>query len=229
MIHLVPPPNSVAELLSRSRQLAGKSLSELTLSYKISLPTSLTQAKGFIGQLIEWHLGASANNLPQPDFPNLGIELKTLPLSADGLPRESTYVCTAPLQSEREGWETSRVRKKLARVLWIPIEADNTIPLMDRRVGNPLLWELDPKTELILKQDWEELSLMIQLGQIEKLSAKIGTYLQIRPKAAHSRIVAPIINEHSDAVLANPKGFYLRTIFTKQILQGYFCKTSNNI
>lgn len=223
MMHSVPPPNSVEELLERARALAGKTLSELALSYPFSIPTSLLQAKGFVGQLIEWHLGATANNLPQPDFPNLGIELKSLPLNAAGQPRESTYVCTAPINSERECWENSRVRAKLAQVLWVPIEADHQIPLSERCVGCPLLWKMDPETEIILKQDWEELSLMIQLGQIEKLSAKIGTYLQIRPKAAHSRILAPMINEQSEAILANPKGFYLRTLFTRKIIDQFFC------
>lgn len=222
MINPVPPPNSVEELLYRSQRLAGKTLAELASPYPLSLPTSLLQAKGYVGQLIEWHLGASSFNLPEPDFPNLGIELKTLPLNINSLPSESTYVCTAPLHPEPEQWENSRVRKKLARVLWVPIEATNTIPLLERRVGTPILWNLDPHSEAILKQDWEELTLMIQLGQIEKLSAKIGTYLQVRPKAAHSRILAPMINAESEAILANPKGFYLRSIFTKQILQQFF-------
>lgn len=222
-MYSAPPPQNVQELCSRSRMLAGKTLAELTVDYPLSLPTSLLKSKGYIGQLIEWHLGANACNRPEPDFPNLGIELKTLPLNAHGQPCESTYVCTAPLNGPPEQWLDSRVRKKLAHVLWVPIEADRAIPLMDRRVGYPLLWKMDPKSEAILRQDWEELTLMIQLGQIEKLSAKIGTYLQIRPKAAHSRIRATTFDESGEVLMANPKGFYLRSAFTKEILQTFYC------
>jgi len=218
------PPQSESELLQRCHALTTKTLGELAYALQKELPKNLTKAKGFIGQLIESALGASANNQPEPDFPNLGIELKTLPLNAHGLPKESTYVCTAPLgiQAEMEYWQTSRVRNKLAKVLWVPIEADPNIPLNERRIGTPLLWHLDPQTEIILRQDWEELSHSLHLGQTENLSAKIGIYLQIRPKAAHSRILNRKINEDSEEIWINPKGFYLRTAFTQKILAEHY-------
>jgi DNA mismatch repair protein MutH len=222
------PPKDEQELLARSKQLVGKSLQELVSTYNEKLPSSLLKAKGFVGQLIEWHLGASSNNLPQPDFPHLNIELKTLPLNSKGLPSESTYICTAPLNLSLaiETWEHSRVYKKLSRVLWIPFEADPTIPLKQRRIGSPLLWHLDPETERILKQDWEELTDMLCLGKIEGLSAHMGVYLQIRPKAAHSRILHRSINQEGEEIMVNPKGFYLRSKLTQKILKEHYC-TSN--
>lgn len=220
------PPESETELLSRCHKLSGITFSALAARYHQTLPPSLTQAKGLIGQLLEYALGASAGNQPEPDFPNLGVELKTMPIDCNGRPRESTYVCTAPinLKAEIEIWENSRVRNKLKRVLWIPVEAEPEIPLMERRIGIAQLWSPDPTTEAILRQDWEELTLMLHLGQTDNLSAKIGTYLQIRPKAAHSRILNPGINEHGEEILINPKGFYLRTALTQKILVEHYCK-----
>ncbi len=219
-------PKTEAELLSRCQKLAGMTWATLASTYNQTLPTSLIQAKGFMGQLMEQVLGATANNLPEPDFQHLGIELKTLPLNANGEPRESTYVCTAPISfnAEIEAWTNSRVRKKLARVLWVPFEADPKIPLNERRIGSALLWSPDPATESILRQDWEELTLMLHLGQTANLSAKLGTYLQIRPKAAHSRIVNPGINEQGEDMFQNPRGFYLRSLFTQKILEAHYCK-----
>lgn len=214
------PPTTEAELLSRCHQLCGITFSALARRYHQTLPPSLVQAKGLVGQLLEYALGASAGNLPQPDFPHLGIELKTIPIDKQGRPRETTYVCTAPLglQAETETWEHSRVRKKLARVLWVPVEADPSIPLPERRIGNAQLWSPDRETEAILRQDWIELTDMLHLGQIENLSAKIGMYLHIRPKAAHSRILQPGINEYGEEIWINPKGFYLRIQLTQKIL-----------
>ncbi|HQW57955.1 MAG TPA: MutH/Sau3AI family endonuclease, partial [Gammaproteobacteria bacterium] len=108
--------------------------------------------------------------------------------------------------------------------LWVPVEADPKIPLPDRCIGNAQLWSPDQHTETTLRQDWSELTHMLHLGQIDNLSAKIGTYLQIRPKAAHSRILNPGINEHGEEILINPKGFYLRTSLTQKILQYCYCK-----
>lgn len=223
----ITPPHHESELLSRCYTLAGLTLGELASTFHQSLPRSLLQAKGFIGQLLELALGATATSQPEPDFPHLGIELKTLPLNAEGQPKESTYVCTAPLNlpAETETWQNSRVKKKLSRVLWIPIEADPALPLSKRRIGSAVLWSPDEKTEAILRQDWEELTFMLHLGQIHRLSAKIGTYLQIRPKAAHSRILNPGINEEGQEIWINPKGFYLRTLLTQQILTKNYCNS----
>lgn len=217
------PPESEQALLSRAHNLAGLTIQALALWHHQTIPPSLHQAKGFVGQLIEHALGVVESNLPEPDFPNLGIELKTIPIDNNGLPRESTYICTAPLNAPPEVWKTSRVRAKLARVLWVPIESTPTIPLEKRRIGTPLLWSPSPIVETILKNDWLELSSMIHFGEIEKISAHLGTYLQIRPKAAHSRILSQTLNESGEEIVANPKGFYLRTILTRKILEENYC------
>ncbi len=216
-------PLNERALLVRARGLAGVSLGELAKIYAIPLPKALLRAKGFVGQLLELALGATAKNQSLPDFPDLGIELKTLPIDSHGHPRESTYVCTAPTHTEVSSWQDSRVRQKLLHVLWIPIEADPKIPLPERRIGTPLLWHLLPNLEKILQQDWEELVTLLRLGQEAKVTARLGTYLQIRPKAAHSRIMHKGLNEDGDRIQSNPRGFYLRTLFTRMILKESYC------
>lgn len=214
-------PKTETELLERAQTLAGTTLASLAKKANLSLPSSFNRAKGFVGELIEWYLGADGFNLSKPDFAHLGIELKTLPLNERGEPQESTYVCTAPhsLSAAFETWQTSRVRLKLARVLWVPFEASKTIPIEARRIGTPLLWCLSSDMETILKQDWEELTEMLITGKINQLSARFGTYLHIRPKAAHSRVLSRTWDENSETILTGPKGFYLRTDFTKKILK----------
>ncbi len=220
------PPESEQSLMLRAHNLAGLTLQDLARWHHQTIPPSLHQAKGFVGQLIEHALGVAESNLPEPDFPNLGIELKTLPIDAAGIPRESTYICTAPLNASMETWETSRVRAKLSRVLWVPIESSPTIPLEKRRIGTPLLWSPSKMVELVLKNDWIELSSMLHFGEIEQLSAHFGTYLQIRPKAAHSRVVSTTLNQNAEEILANPRGFYLRTTLTRKILEENYCLES---
>jgi DNA mismatch repair protein MutH len=215
-------PLNERELLARARLLAGVSLEVLARTYAQPLPKTLRRAKGFVGQLLELALGATAKNQSIPDFPDLGIELKTLPIDSHGHPRESTYVCTAPTHTEVSSWQDSRVRQKLLHVLWIPIEADPKIPLPERRIGTPLLWHLPPTLEKCLQQDWEELVTVLRLGQAATITARLGTYLQIRPKAAHSRVMHHSLNEDGDRIQSNPRGFYLRTLFTRMVLEeGY--------
>lgn len=218
---MLSPPQSVNELMHRCQAISGCQIGELARYMQIEVPENLSISKGWLGQFIELVLGADATNDSQPDFSHLGVELKTIPVSANGLPCESTYVCTAPISthSRKESWETSRVWRKLQQVLWLPVEADKNIPLAERRLGQAILWLPSQADIQILKQDWEELMENLELGHIHALSAKIGTYLHIRPKAAHSKILMSTVNDEGDTVKITPKGFYLRSTLTKKLLQ----------
>lgn len=219
----ISEPSCITELASRYNALAGKKIAELAKQHGLTIPSSLHHTKGWVGQLIELTLGTTAGNKSMPDFPKLGIELKTLPLNKALQPSESTYVCTAPLRSIAITWEESPVYNKLRHVLWVPVEGTSTKPLSERCIGTPFLWQPSKEQLAILQQDWEELMEHLQLGGIANLSAKHGKYLQIRPKAANSNVLIDVINNDGIAVKTVPKGFYLRTVFTKIILQEQFC------
>ena len=213
------PPRSQKELLIRCQVLEGKTLGQLAAELNVFVPDDLRRHKGWVGSLLEQALGADAGNQAQPDFIKLGIEMKTLPLNAQGQPKESTYVCTVSMQQTGElVWQESWLRQKLAHVLWVPIEADKTMPLADRYIGQAWLWKPSVEQAATLQRDWEELMDRIVLGEQEEITAKEGEYLQIRPKAANSHVLATGISASGLITKINPKGFYLRTSFTKQLL-----------
>jgi DNA mismatch repair protein MutH len=222
------PPGSIDDLMTRANAIAGMRLGQLAQQWNIAVPLDLRREKGWVGQLIERALGASAASLAEPDFQLIGVELKTIPLDAHGRPRESTYVCTVPIETEAMGqrWESSWVRRKLATVLWMPVEGDSTIAIAERRIGNPLLWRPSPAEEALLRNDWEELMEMICLGQIESITASIGEVLQIRPKAASASVRGRAIGAEGTLVRTNPRGFYLRSRFTAAILQRSYASGS---
>jgi DNA mismatch repair protein MutH len=219
----IPPPQDSAELLQRSLALAGLRLGEIARIYDYALPSRPRQAKGWTGQLLEYCLGATAGSAAEPDFQAISVELKTIPVNQFGQPRESTYVCMVPLDGVDEtSWHTSWVRRKLARVMWLPIESGNDIPFEERRVGTAILWSPDPQQEHCLQTDWEEHMELIQLGRIEEISAHHGTCLQIRPKAANRHALRTTTNEVGEQVKTLPRGFYLRPRFTAGILQAQY-------
>ena len=217
------PPTSEDELLQRCKQLAGNTISDVAASLKLQIPPDQRKHKGWVGQIAEIFLGASAANLSEPDFQEIGVELKTIPMHKPGMPRESTYVCTINL-TDTIGikWETSTVRKKLNRVLWLPVESDRSIPLAHRRFGSALLWSPSPEQEAVLKNDWEEIMDLICLGDLDQVSSSMGTYLQVRPKAANARSLGRSVSSEGVSDFTLPRGFYLRTSFTRTL----FSKTS---
>ena len=217
-------PCNEQELLNRARLAAGYSFGEIANYLNIAIPSNLNKQKGWVGNLIETFLGANAGSKAERDFANLGIELKTIPVNKQGKPLETTFVSVLPLMANHGViWETSHVKYKLSKVLWIPIEGERSIQLAQRKVGHPILWTPTEQQEQQLKQDWQELMDMIVLGQVEKITARYGTYLQIRPKAANGKALTEAIGENGQIILTRPRGFYLKKSFTLQILQNANC------
>lgn len=213
------PPKSENEVLERCHAIAGLSFSQLASGLGLILPENPVQRKGWVGQAIEMALGTTAENKSMPDFHHLGIELKTLPIGASGKPTESTFICSIPLLSiQHQTWETSQCFSKLKRVLWFPIEGDRNIYFPQRRLGQAILWSPSEEQEHILKNDWTYLSNQISLGKLEEMDARHGDYLQIRPKAAHGKVLCDAIDSSGSKIKTLPRGFYLRTQFTATIL-----------
>ncbi|WP_041639581.1 DNA mismatch repair endonuclease MutH [Basfia succiniciproducens] len=219
---MISTPQSQQELLQRAKSIAGLTFGELAAELHIPVPPDLKRDKGWVGQLIETALGAKAGSKPEQDFANLGIELKTIPINSAGFPLETTFVSLAPLiQTAGVNWHNSHLRYKLSKVLWIPIQGERQIPLAERRIGSPILWQPDPQQEARLQQDWEELMDYIVLGKVHEITAKIGEVLQLRPKGANSRAKTKGIGQNGEIIETLPLGFYLRKEFTAQILQNF--------
>jgi DNA mismatch repair protein MutH len=220
---MVQPPASAEELLERARSLAGLTLGALAARSGTTVPLDLKRAKGWVGALFEQHLGATAKSRAVPDFEALGIELKTLPVSLEGRPLETTFVCTIPLLDMATlQWKQSGVFKKLERVLWVPVEGTRTTRVADRHIGTPLLWSPSPEEEADLRFDWEELAGMIGCGRVEDVTGHFGRFLQVRPKARDSYARRRASGADGEVFRALPRGFYLRTQFTARILRQNF-------
>ncbi len=218
-----PIPLSEQELMSRVNQLSGQNLSQLAQQVNWSVPINLKHDKGWIGQLLELHLGASAGNRSEPDFQKIGVELKTIPLTVKNKAKETTFVCATPLIKHMGlTWQDSCVYHKLSRVLWLPIEADTRIPIAERKVGCGFIWSPNDNEMSALQSDWEEFMELISLGQVETITAHMGEYLQIRPKAANASVITAGIGHNGLRKATLPRGFYLRTRFTNRILQSQF-------
>lgn len=215
-------PQTLEQLLSQAQSIAGLTFGELADELHIPIPPDLKRDKGWVGMLLERALGATAGSKAEQDFSHLGVELKTLPINAEGYPLETTFVSLAPLvQNSGVKWENSHVRHKLSCVLWMPIEGSRHIPLRERHIGAPILWKPTAEQERQLKQDWEELMDLIVLGKLDQITARIGEVMQLRPKGANSRAVTKGIGKNGEIIDTLPLGFYLRKEFTAQILNSF--------
>lgn len=219
----IQPPSSLDVLLARAEQLAGLTLAELAERFDVRVPQDLKRNKGWIGQLVECALGAHAGSKAEPDFPELQVELKTLPIQANGMPLETTFVTTLPLIYKGYlDFEDSVLFHKLRQVLWVPVQGDRCLPLAERRLGMPFLWRPSAAQWALLRQDWEELMELVCTGQVEQLSSVQGQVLQVRPKAAHGRVLTQAIGAEGQKIFTRPRGFYLKKKFTTSLLSAEF-------
>jgi DNA mismatch repair protein MutH len=215
-VPMPPPPRDEAELVARANALSGWAIDAVASACGVRIDGAPVSTKGKVGELVERALGATGGSSATWDFPALRVELKTIPLDERGVPRESTFVCAVSLlDAERAEWESSWVRAKLARVLWVPIGlgADGS-----RRIGEARLWSPSDEQEAILKDDFDEILGRIAAVGIEALSARVGRWLQLRPKAAHGRVRTRAPGGDGGFVETVPRGFYLRARFTGAIL-----------
>ena len=210
------PPRDLAELRARAEDLTGRDVDDLAAKLGFRVRGTAARTKGKIGELIERALGASGGSLALQDFPDLGVELKTVPLDPRGWPRESTFVCSISVADADEAeWATSWTRLKLSHVLWVPIAVATDGP---RRVGSPLFWRPTEEQDAVLRGDFEDAMGRIGRGDVEGVSAHLGRWLQVRPKAAHGRVRTAAFGVGGERIDTIPRGFYLRARFTGALL-----------
>lgn len=207
-------------LLERARSLRGRTVREIAAELGLHAGGEAVRTKGTPGAILERALGATGGSSKVHDFPEIGVELKTIPLDDRGVPIESTYVCTLSLaDAESQEWETSWVRAKLACVLWVPTLGAADLPWPERRIGEPVLWSPTPEQDAILRGDFDDVVGLVGIGRIEELTAHRGRWMQVRPKAAHGRVRTAAYGADGELIETVPRGFYLRARFTGALLR----------
>jgi DNA mismatch repair protein MutH len=217
-IHMTTSP-SIDDLLARAGDASGVPVGELVRRLGLAASSDPVRTKGTAGEILERVLGATGGSSKVHDFPELGVELKTIPVTREGVPLESTYVCTLSLaDAEAQEWETSWVRAKLSRVLFVPLVGAHGVPWQERVVGSPLLWSPTPGQEDVLRSDFDDVVGLIGVGRIEELTAHRGRWLQVRPKARDGSVRTIAWGSEGEPIATVPRGFYLRARFTGALL-----------
>ena len=204
--------------MKRASAITGFTLEQLAARYGVAVPTSNTRSKGWGGQLVEHALGASAGSISGPDFPQLGVELKTIPISLSGKPAESTYVHRAVVAISRNAVRIVLcLAQACARAVVSRCERTRD-PIAHRRLGCPRLWSPSPDHWAVLRADFDEHIENIQFGREGAITARHGQVLQIRPKGATAADRTPAVGPSGERIMTNPRGFYLRASFTARVI-----------
>jgi DNA mismatch repair protein MutH len=215
-------PASLDALLAHARALVGVELGDLADQLGLPVPPGNVRTKGWPGQLIEQELGVAVGGARGPDFAALGVELKTVPTGPDLVPRESTAVCQIdPVSIAAESWETSYVREKLRRVLFVALDVPaRASSVGERRVAAVRLWSPTPADDQILRADFELFVRgYFRQGRTAEITGHLGAALQVRPKGRNAADTRDGYDRHGRPTRVGKCGFYLRPAFVAGILR----------
>ena len=170
--------DSLGELEDFYKKFENKSLESITYFIKSNYPEIiLTTNKGIAGQVLEAIIGNAPNSDPNPDVKNINVELKVLPLrkiSNKIQPKERSKLKSINYNKIiDEKWETSEVKKKIEKILFLLYEQPTGKTYKDWKefiFKGTLFYELKNERENIVKDDWEGIQYKVKSETANQLS-----------------------------------------------------------
>jgi DNA mismatch repair endonuclease MutH len=218
---------TLEELLRQAKKLKGKTV-DFLLKHK-----EFDSGKGAIGNIIEREgFGIANNNESRPDFPELGVELKVLPLKRDTKNRltvkERTKICSINYMNLiNEKWVSSHAKNKLNKILFIFYEYNQKNP-RHSKVIDYYLFNLDESDEPLLKSDWERTKREVELGRAHSLSESQNVVLAASRSGAGKLPESKWPEQPNQRIQKNARqrAFSLKPSFTKTLWHEVHYKNS---
>lgn len=178
--------------------------------------------KGASGLIVENLLGIENNNRDEADLPQIGCEIKILPLQKN---RDGSIKAKEPTAIQminycevaRETWETAKIRSKINLTFWVVYLAkvDGKPKRQDEYVI--VDYFLDHPSDVqngVFKTDWEEIQSYIKRGDADKLSCSMGVYLEPKTKGASNQDKTDAPDGKGGITRARRRAFYYKKNYT---------------
>jgi len=182
-------PTSIESIETYAQRLIGRTLREAldVLPEEIDFSSH----KGGFGTVLERHyFGYEPNSRAEPDFAEVGVELKSTPLkkAGGGLVSKERLVLGQInyMTVVAEEWESSSFLKKNSHLLLVFYLHEYGKDPRDFVIKVVRLWEFPPEDLEIIRQDWEKIVGKVRDGLAHELSEGDTLYLAACTKSADS-------------------------------------------
>ena len=178
--------------------------------------------KGASGLIVEKLLGIENNNRDGADIPEIGCEIKILPLqqnrNGEIKAKEPTAIQMINyIEVAQETWETAKLRGKIALTFWVVYLAkkdgralnQNDYVIVDYFLDHP-----DDVQNGIFKNDWEEIQNYIKTGRADELSCSMGEYLEPKTKGRNNLDKTDAPDGRGGTIRARRRAFYYKKNYT---------------
>lgn len=204
------------EIIENSK---GKTIREIKSQLNIEREN---MKKGASGLIVENLLGIRNNNNADADIPEIGCEIKILPLqvnnNGDIKAKEPTAIQMINyIDVAKEKWETANVRKKITLTFWIVYLAKEKGKSLNQDDYLILDYFLDHPNDThisIFKKDWENIQDFIIRGLADKLSCSMGEYIEPKTKGKNNQDVTDAPDGKGGRIKARRRAFYYKKKYT---------------
>ena len=178
--------------------------------------------KGASGLIIENLLGFENNNRDGADIPEIGCEIKILPLqrNKNGIikAKEPTAIQMINyVEVANETWETAKLRGKIELTFWVVYLAKNAGKALSQNDYIIVDYFLDHPDDIqngIFRKDWEEIQEYIKTGKADQLSCSMGEYLEPKTKGRNSQDTTDAPDGQGGLLKARRRAFYYKKNYT---------------
>lgn len=205
------------------KKAKGKTIRELKAELNIEREN---MKKGASGLIVENILGLRNNNNADADIPEIGCEVKVLPLQKN---KNGQIKAKEPTQIQminyfevaNESWETAKVRKKITLTFWVVYLAkqdgvslsQDEYKIIDFFVDHP-----EESKMLVFKEDWELIQSFIIKGLSDQLSCSMGKYIEPKTKGANSNDITDAPDGKGGIIKVRRRGFYYKKAYTNSYI-----------
>lgn len=178
--------------------------------------------KGASGLIVENLLGVENNNRDEADLPNIGCEIKILPLqlnrNGDIKAKEPTAIQMINYcQVAEEVWETAKLRTKINITFWVVYLAKENGKALNQDDYVIVDYFLDHPTAIqleVFKKDWEEIQKYIIRGDADKLSCSMGVFIEPKTKGANNQDKTDAPDGKGGLIKVRRRAFYYKKNYT---------------
>lgn len=181
-----PWKTNEALLLKKAKELEGKKLKEIEQEITTMDKKSRVVTKAGVGYVIEDYFWIKKNSSAESDFPQLGVELKTIPLKK----KNGFLTVKEPLslnmirymeEHKHDDIRDSSFYKKNKKMLLV-CYLDDGGKRSDFVIKHLFLWKMDGEVLEELRPDYERIIKKIRAGKATDLHQKYDRYLTTCPK-----------------------------------------------
>jgi DNA mismatch repair protein MutH len=213
--------NNVDSIVSYAKKLVDQTLRE-AMHQDVDFQEALAvRVKGKFGQFLEkYYFEIDNNSSSEPDFKEVGMELKSTPLkklkNGEYSPKERLVLNIINYETiVNENWENSHFLSKNHLLLLVLYLYETEKSFLDYLIKYVALWKIEGEEREIIRQDWEKIVNKVRGGKAHELSEGDTFYLGACRKG-HKE--APR-KYSSGEIPAKQRAFSFKLKFMKSILK----------